>query len=463
MRQEVALLENDSQHGFLMPSDAYPASRYGPPFDYAPWYTSKDGARGKEVPIAPIRVPQLTVCREVEGSQVCGGQNDTGETLPWYRPLVHDYAVDAKIWKVFGVTPPSDPAPRWAPRDCGRDRQCMAAETVRRQEYETAFAAFQAPYAELDRRIRAFNADYARRMSYRFTIYEVDELVTETRTLTSDPGRILSGGAMTLAGAVTNDKSQIAAGGALVVQGPDIENIGAQAGAPWRSKARPRTPSPAAATSAAAPGRLKPSSARYRTTPWRCRWAPLAAIPPCRSAARRPAPPASPRPAPSWWPASACPAASWSHRLQPGQHSRQPALRRQQPAGRAYIVATDPRFTGQRPYVSSDYLFDLLRPSGGMPGAPTGNSVGAGGTLAGSRLGSWDALIPPGAKFLTPSGQPKRLGDGFYEQKAVSDQILPPPASASWRSTATTTRSTRPCSRPAPSSRRTTASSSASR
>ena len=90
----------------------------------------------------------------------------------------------------------------------------------------------------------------------------------------------------------------------------------------------------------------------------------------------------------------------------------------------AYIVATDPRFTGQRPYVSSDYLFDLLRPSGGMPGAPTGNSVGAGGTLAGSRLGSWDALIPPGAKFLTPSGQPKRLGDGFYEQKAVSDQIL---------------------------------------
>ena len=74
--------------------------------------------------------------------------------------------------------------------------------------------------------------------------------------------------------------------------------------------------------------------------------------------------------------------------------------------------------------MSSDYLFDLLRPSGGMPGAPTGNSVGAGGTLAGSRLGNWDALIPPGAKFLTPSGQPKRLGDGFYEQKAVSDQIL---------------------------------------
>ena len=195
-------------------------------FDYAPWYTSRTRARQGSSDCADPRAATDGVPGG-RGSQVCGGQNDTGETLPWYRPLVHDYAVDAKIWKVFGVTPPSDPAPRWAPRDCGRDRQCMAAETVRRQEYETAFAAFQAPYAELDRRIRAFNADYARRMSYRFTIYEVDELVTETRTLTSDPGRILSGGAMTLAGAVTNDKSQIAAGGALVVQGPDIENIGA--------------------------------------------------------------------------------------------------------------------------------------------------------------------------------------------------------------------------------------------
>ena len=103
----------------------------------------------------------------------------------------------------------------------------MAAETVRRQEYETAFAAFQAPYAELDRRIRAFNADYARRMSYRFTIYEVDEPLPR-RAHHVRPWPILSGGAMTLAGAVTNDKSQIAAGGALVVQGPDIENIGAQ-------------------------------------------------------------------------------------------------------------------------------------------------------------------------------------------------------------------------------------------
>ncbi|NMK48875.1 hypothetical protein HG262_21845, partial [Achromobacter sp. Bel] len=50
--------------------------------------------------------------------------------------------------------------------------------------------------------------------------------------------------------------------------------------------------------------------------------------------------------------------------------------------------------------------------------------VADGNNLSGARLGNWDSLVPPGAKFLTPSGQPKRLGDGFYEQKLVSDQIL---------------------------------------
>ncbi|MGV2865815.1 hemagglutinin repeat-containing protein, partial [Achromobacter sp. AGC39] len=57
-------------------------------------------------------------------------------------------------------------------------------------------------------------------------------------------------------------------------------------------------------------------------------------------------------------------------------------------------------------------------------GTITGNAVQGGKTLSGARLPGWDALLPSGAKFLTPSGQPKRLGDGFYEQKLVSDQIL---------------------------------------
>ena len=79
---------------------------------------------------------------------------------------------------------------------------------------------------ELDARIREFNSDYGSRLRGTFTYYQVNETVTETRTLSTDPGKILSGGSMTLTGTVTNDKSQIA-GGALSVVGPNINNIGA--------------------------------------------------------------------------------------------------------------------------------------------------------------------------------------------------------------------------------------------
>ena len=44
-----------------------------------------------------------------------------------------------------------------------------------------------------------------------------------------------------------------------------------------------------------------------------------------------------------------------------------------------YIVATDPRFVGQRPTVSSDYLFDLLSQPGALPGTIIGGGAGSGG------------------------------------------------------------------------------------
>ncbi|MFP3710831.1 hypothetical protein SB783_43410, partial [Paraburkholderia sp. SIMBA_009] len=83
-----------------------------------------------------------------------------------------------------------------------------------------------------------------------------------------------------------------------------------------------------------------------------------------------------------------------------------------------YIVATDPRFVGQRPFVSSDYLLDLLR----QPGAAPDTTIGAattGKASSDARPPDWDALFPASAGFLTPTGQPRRLGDGVYEQKLV--------------------------------------------
>lgn len=67
-KDPLTFLENDSNHQFLLPSDTYPASRYGPPFDYAPFVVGDK--KGPNVPIAPAVVPRMTVCDSADGSRV---------------------------------------------------------------------------------------------------------------------------------------------------------------------------------------------------------------------------------------------------------------------------------------------------------------------------------------------------------------------------------------------------------
>ncbi|HEA6326953.1 TPA: hemagglutinin repeat-containing protein, partial [Escherichia coli] len=60
----------------------------------------------------------------------------------------------------------------------------------------------------------------------RFTKYEYTRTVEETRVKESDPGKILSGAGMTVvADKLLNDKSQVVAGGLLDMQAGDVENV----------------------------------------------------------------------------------------------------------------------------------------------------------------------------------------------------------------------------------------------
>ena len=307
----------------------------------------------------------------------------------------------------------------------------MAAETVRRQEYETAFAAFQAPYAELDRRIRAFNADYARRMSYRFTIYEVDETVTETRTLTSDPGKILSGGAMTLAGTVINDKSQIAAGGALVA-GPDIENIGAQG---RRTVALDGTSTYTAQRQQPAPPFLgdRGIQAHGIGRPMEVPVGTAGGNTSVPSAARRLASPASPRPAPV--PGISLPGGTVVRTVSnPASIPDSQLFAVNNRPDAPYIVATDPRFTGQRPTCPATTCSTCCaRPAACREPQRATRSAPAARwpALAPGQLGCADSA---GREVPHALGQPKRLGDGFMNRRPCPTRSWPPPASASWRS-----------------------------
>ncbi|MFE0838446.1 hemagglutinin repeat-containing protein, partial [Achromobacter insolitus] len=241
-----------------------------------------------------------------------------------------------------------------------------------------------------------------------FTYYQVQETVSETRTLSSDPGKILSGGAMVLTGAVANDKSQIAACGALTVAGPAIHNIGAGG---ERIITRVGT---ATVTQARSRDRQEYTSA-YRNT---LAGQPIE-LPVGTSGGNLTVPLNGSRPGASHGGIAPGPVQVASVSL-PGATvvrsvSNPAAVPNNQlfaVNGRAdapYLVATDPHFVGQRPVVSSDYLLNLLAKPGAQPGV---------------QWGDWDMQAPAGAMFLTPSGQPKRLGDGFYEQKLVSDQIL---------------------------------------
>ncbi|WP_187639880.1 two-partner secretion domain-containing protein [Achromobacter insolitus] len=395
--KDPAWLNDDPERMFLLPSAKYPESRYGPPFDYAP---SLKGKGGKTSPITPTYTPVTTVCDGTGGDAgaIC---SDVPEKFR--------YGAQERIWSVFGVTPPSGPMPVWtAPERACYNHATCDAEAARRKVYEEAYAAYKAPHMELDARIREFNADFNNRLVGTFTYYQVQETVSETRTLSSDPGKILSGGAMTLTGAVANDKSQIAAGGALTVAGPAIHNIGAGG---ERIITRVGT---ATVTQARSRDRQEYTSA-YRNT--------LAGQPielPVGTSGGGVAVPldgAAPSaasggiaPGPVQVTSVSLPGATVVRSV--SNPAAVPDNQLFAVNGRAdapYLVATDPHFVGQRPVVSSDYLLNLLVKPGAQPGA---------------QWGDWDTQTPAGAMFLTPSGQPKRLGDGFYEQKLVSDQIL---------------------------------------
>ncbi|WP_280003205.1 hemagglutinin repeat-containing protein [Achromobacter mucicolens] len=415
----IDLLENDSQHGFLLPSDNYPASRYGPPFDYAPWYT---GITDDEGPIARVEVPRRIHCSITNDIEVCTPETRFGDN--WvYPPVTHPYGTDERVWAVFGVTPPVGPEPQWVPRDppCrANDGACYAAEKVRRQAYEEAHYAYKVPFDELDARIAAFNLDFQNRMRYTLTIYDVQETVTETRTISSDPGKILSGGAMTLVGTVTNDKSQIAAGGSLSVSGPAINNIGA-------GGERVVTRVGRAILSQPSGRKRKEHIEDYNRT--------LAAeaieLPVGTSGGNLSVSLSGAAPGANGATATG-PVLVASLGLPGGNVVRTVSNPATIPDSQLfavngtpdapYVVATDPRFIGNHEAVSSDYLFGLLQ----QPGAPVGNAGASGAikTGLGNTPGGLNALIPADAKFLTPSGEPRRLGDGFYEQKLVSDQIL---------------------------------------
>jgi len=425
--QDPSFLGDSRARGILLPSTRYPTARFGPPFDY-----SKNIGTWERVD-TPIGLSYHAA------SENCSG-GDNGSCSP--TPERFTYAADAPIWSVFGISPPDEVPPAPVAGKCGTYAACQAQQ----KQHDDAHAAKVSVYKALDAQIREFNNDFADRLVYSFTFYEVNETVSETRTTSSDPARIIAGGNATLIGKVVNDKSQIIAGGTLAVSGPAIENIGAVGERRVEGTGRMTYTAPSGGTKR--DFKSEAYSAVVSSSP--IELAVASAVGGAAGGSGASAPGAG-NVSVALQPATitnvGVPGGGIVRTVTPPSTVPNNALYAVLNAADApYLVATDERFTGQRPFVSSDYLLDLLRGwdprdaqgsgSGSTPGgvAPTTQQaavhVDAQSGIPGSNA-AWNGAAPAGAggfaKGASLQSQPtqtKRLGDGFYEQRIVADQIM---------------------------------------
>ncbi|MFY1982666.1 hemagglutinin repeat-containing protein [Achromobacter xylosoxidans] len=368
-RDPVTFLEDDSERRLLLPSTKYPESRYGPPFDY---FKGQRGKAGVSAPIPPAWLPDQYVCDGPGGD--AGGSCTTEPGGPRYK-------AGERIWSVFDVAEPVA-VPPMVEQKCNGNQICL----VSTPEREQALALNKARHDELAGKIYAFNADFNSRLVKNFFYYKVEEVVMESRTLSTDPAKIIVGGAATFTGTVTNDKSRIVAGGTLSVAGPAINNVGAEGvrsiertGIEVRTvgKGQDRNESTSDYKDVVAPQRIELAVA---------------------SSDGNTAPPQNGNRSPG---ASAianiqAPARVLEVGLPGKGIIRVVTLPPTVPTNALYsvmtapeapyLIATDSRFLGQRQPVSSDFLLQKINQDSGH--------------------------------IL------KRLGDGFYEQKLVAEQIM---------------------------------------
>ncbi|WP_170948512.1 hemagglutinin repeat-containing protein [Bordetella genomosp. 5] len=360
--QTPSFLGEYHERRLLLPSERYPQSRYGPPFDYSNIQGDDLGRRGESAPIGLAYTPA--------GRGSSGGDADL--TITW--PATFMYKPDAKIWEVFGIERPSGVREPVGLDQCAPDCAALQAQQA---AYDRDLTLYEALNAE----IRAFNKDFLNnRMVKDFFYYEVVEITRETRITSSDPGKILVGGDARLAGHVVNDMSQIVAGGTLAVTGGQLDNIGAagervtrlvgEAVWTYDSDGRKHSKSPYDAVISSERIDVGLGVTRQNTgaVPTNASPGATAQVPPAqvvrvsmpggRSISVVTLPPVIPT----------------------------TSLYRVIGAPNApYLVETDTRFIGQRSVLSSDFLFQQLNQD--------------------------------------PGHVLKRLGDGFYEQSLVAEQI----------------------------------------
>jgi filamentous hemagglutinin len=220
----------------VLPSAQYPTARYGPPFNYdgdtikPP--SGEDAQLGKGIhsSAVPIIAGGKTWMREVYPVGLAYSPlthyNDLGNAI--VSPETFAYTIDNPIWAVFGVSPPTQMSVEPVNACRPGDQACNAQFTTQHAQWQTDHAAAVVQYLALNDAIAAFDTDFKTRLVSNFDVITVQSQTTTEDSVTySAPGQIVSGGNLSINGSLNNDKSQIAAGGDFNGTGPQTINADA--------------------------------------------------------------------------------------------------------------------------------------------------------------------------------------------------------------------------------------------
>ncbi|WP_332748418.1 S-layer family protein, partial [Hydrogenophaga sp.] len=320
----------------------------------------------------------------VEGHTVWFDAGDSGYST--WVPDTYGHDRDSPLWAALGMTAPAWNNPGQKPRtvyaadDSGQsfppDPQALA-------DWEARIV----PWLELTARFNAFKSTVASQLIPTNLFRQYTETVQRAEVTSSSPARIVSGAdmALNIGQTALNRNSHVVAGGTLNIDGVAVNNAATQVDAPtlrsgtlsqWTVVGQrcstlfgcePVYDWANAAYAESITRTVALPSIRYESNAASGQ-APMS-IGALRTASTGGA--AATHGGPIGTPAPALPTSSL-FTLHPQSPSR-------------FLVETDPRFTNQRQWLSSDYMLAALS--------------------------------------IDPATTQKRLGDGFYEQKLVREQI----------------------------------------
>jgi len=370
-------MSDEDNFRLLLPSEEYPFDRYGPPFDYSR-HVGRGGRLYRSFGVGPA---YLAAIPEVSTEH---------STFP-AEPERFVYQPGDRIWDVFGVARPTTEVPPEPelPRICSDPESCPDADyRQRHNQWKAIRDTTVESYHNLDKAIDRFNRSLYARMVGEWIIYDGTEQIQRTIVTRSTPGMITSGGAMTLAaGVVNNYASQFIAGGLLAgdgVNGTAINNTGPLG-------RQTVTSTGTAEKTFIKSHRFKADDRRYESAPYASQSIetrfPLDVSATHEAGSTRDRTPRTAATIPAQAPQEVGKTAAL----------RAPSVDVSLPANALYqvnqssvtapLVQTDPRFIGQRNWLSSDFLVRTYQ----------------------DRFG--------------PAPGYQRFGDGFYEQQLIQRQI----------------------------------------